>query len=152
MKQNMNRRSFLKGSAVAAGASAMSFTSLFGISRAFAQDTDDDLQTIINLAATAELFASTHYLAAINAAEAGDLDLDQTVIDYLKTGFLAEQDHYDLLVSLGAVPGELPRLRFVVSAQATTVVMRLWLNTFSCTTTYGWGMPASSSRTQYTSP
>lgn len=103
MKQSMDRRSFLKGSAVAAGASTLSFTSLFGISRAFAQ-TDDDLQTVINLASTAELFASTHYLAAINAAEAGDLDLDQTVIDYLKTGFLAEWDHYQLLLSLGAVP------------------------------------------------
>ena len=110
MKQTlktMDRRSFLKGTAVAAGASAISFTTLFGFSRAFAQDatgTDDDLQTVINLASTAELFASTHYLAAINAAEAGDLDLDQAVIDYLKTGFLAEWDHYQLLLSLGATP------------------------------------------------
>ena len=29
---------------------------------------DDDLQTIINVASTAELFATTHYLAAINGA------------------------------------------------------------------------------------
>lgn len=107
MKQNLNRRQFLKGSVAAAGASAVGFSSLFGFSTAFAkarQASDDDLQTVIDLAATAELFASTHYLAAINAAEAGDLDLDQTVIDYLKTGFLAEWDHYQLLLSLGATP------------------------------------------------
>ncbi len=107
MKQNLSRRNFLKSSTVAAGASAFSFSSLFGFSRAFAQEasgTDDDLQTIINLAATAELFATTHYLAAINAVESGDLDLDDIELKYLKTAFIAEQDHYDLLVSLGAAP------------------------------------------------
>ena len=104
---NISRRNFLKNSAILAGSSAVGFQSLFGFSRAFAQDMtgqDDDVQTVLNLAATAELFATTHYLAAINAVEAGDLDLDNTVLDYLKTGFLAERDHYELLVSLGAQP------------------------------------------------
>jgi rubrerythrin len=78
------------------------FTNLFGISTAFAQEmaADDDTQTIINLATTAELFATTHYLAAIN----GDLGLDPKQVEYLKTGFLAEQDHLEQLLSLGAEP------------------------------------------------
>jgi hypothetical protein len=71
---------------------------LFGFD--LARQGNDDLQTIINLAATAELFATTHYLAAIN----GDLGLAEKLVDYLKTGFLAEQDHLDLLRSLGAEP------------------------------------------------
>lgn len=102
MKQ-LSRRSFLKSTSLLAGASALGSTSLFGISRAFAaarQGTNDDVQTILNLAATAELFATTHYLAAIN----GDLGLDEIQVNYLKAGFIAEQDHYELLTSLGAVP------------------------------------------------
>ncbi|MEQ8675862.1 MAG: ferritin-like domain-containing protein [Aggregatilineales bacterium] len=104
---NVSRRNFFKGSAVGAGASLLGWQQMFGISRAFAQETtgeNDDVQTILNLASTAELFACTHYLAAINAVESGDLALDDIQLSYLKTGFLAERDHYDLLVSLGAVP------------------------------------------------
>ena len=100
---NLTRRSFLRGGAVVAGATTLGVTNLFGISRTFAQDTmgeNDDVQTILNLAATAELFATTHYLAALN----GDLGLADVQINYLKAGFIAEQDHYDLLVSLGAEP------------------------------------------------
>ncbi len=101
MKNQLSRRNFLKGAGAAAGAVALAnYTSLFGISTAFAQAADDDTQTIINLAATAELFATTHYLAAIN----GDLGLAEAQVNYLKTGFLAEQDHLELLISLGATP------------------------------------------------
>ncbi len=99
----LTRRSFLQGATVLTGASALGMSGFFGISRAFAQDMtgqNDDVQTIINLAATAELFASTHYLAAIN----GDLGLDETAINYFKAAFIAERDHYDLLLSLGAQP------------------------------------------------
>lgn len=94
----------LKGSLVAAGGAFLGFNEAFGFSRVLGQEmmADDDLQTIINLASTAELFATTHYLAAINAADA--LGLDEIQVAYLKAGFLAEQDHYDLLVSLGAKP------------------------------------------------
>lgn len=104
---NLSRRSFLKRSVLLAGATTVGVNGLFGISSVFAQDamgTDDDVQTILNLASTAELFATTHYLAAINAVGTGDLDLDDIQLAYLKAGFIAEQDHYDLLVSLGAEP------------------------------------------------
>ena len=104
----LSRRSLLTGSAVLGGGVLLSFNQLFGLGRALGQEAtqemmaDDDLQTIINLAATAELFATTHYLAAINGAK--DLGLDDVQIAYMKAGFLAEQDHLELLRSLGAVP------------------------------------------------
>lgn len=98
-----SRRNFLKGGLLVGGGALAGMTNLFGINLAFARDTmaaDDDTQTIINLAATAELFATTHYLAAIN----GSLGLPEGQVNYLKTGFLAEQDHLELLLSLGAEP------------------------------------------------
>jgi len=99
----LSRRTFLKGSAFAGGAGLLTFNSIFGFSRVLGQEmADDDLQTIINTAATAELFATTHYLAAINGA--ADLGLTPEQVAYMKAGFLAEQDHLELLVSLGAAP------------------------------------------------
>jgi len=101
-KMTLSRRSLLKGSAILGGGALAGFTNLFGIPLAFAQAGDDDAQTILNLAATAELFATTHYLAAINGAD--DLGLDEIQVNYLKAGFLAEQDHLELLQSLGGAP------------------------------------------------
>ena len=100
----LSRRSLLKGSAVLGGGTLLSFSHLFGASRIFGQEmaADDDLQTIINLASTAELFATTHYLAAINGA--ADLGLDDAQVAYLKAAFISEQDHYELLTGLGAAP------------------------------------------------
>lgn len=105
MNKHISRRNILKGSAIAAGASAVGIlNSVYGFNRVLGQDmaANDDLQTIINLAATAELFATTHYLNAIMSAEALGLDGAQTA--YMKAGFLAEQDHLELLMSLGAEP------------------------------------------------
>jgi hypothetical protein len=97
----LSRRAMLKGSALAGTGLLLGFNQIFGFSRVFGQAMpDDDLQTILNLAATAELFATTHYLGAIN----GDLGLAEAQLNYMKAGFLAEQDHLDLLVSLGAEP------------------------------------------------
>ncbi len=99
----VSRRNILKGGLAVGGASLLSFTQIFGASRVFGQEmADDDLQTIINLAATAELFATTHYLAAINGA--ADLGLTGPELAYMKAGFIAEQDHLELLQSLGATP------------------------------------------------
>lgn len=99
----LSRRSLLKGSAILGGGAFLSFNQIFGFSRVLGQAMkDDDTQTIINLASTAELFATTHYLAAINGA--ADMKLDPKQVEYLKAGFLAEQDHLELLMSLGAKP------------------------------------------------
>lgn len=99
----VSRRTLLRGSLVAGGAALVGFNGVFGFSRVLGQDMkDDDLQTIINLAATAELFATTHYLAAIKGA--ADLGLTGPQLAYMQAGFLAEQDHLELLQSLGATP------------------------------------------------
>lgn len=100
----ISRRSFLKGSAIAGVSAVGLFNAAYGFNRVLGQDmaANDDTATIINVAATAELFATTHYLAAVNNAAA--LGLSDAEVAYMKAGFLAEQDHYDLLVSLGAAP------------------------------------------------
>jgi len=100
---NLSRRTILKGGALFGGGAFLTFNQVFGFSRVLGQAMkDDDTATIINLASTAELFATTHYLAAINGA--ADMKLDAKQIEYLKAGFLAEQDHLELLQSLGAKP------------------------------------------------
>ena len=99
----LSRRTLLKGSALLGGGAFLTFNQVFGFSRVLGQAMkDDDTTTIINLASTAELFATTHYLAAINGA--ADMKLDAKQVEYLKAGFLAEQDHLELLESLGAKP------------------------------------------------
>lgn len=101
----VSRRNLLKGTAVgllAGGFSLKEQKSFFGINPAFAQIGNDDIQTILNLAATAELFAATHYLEASINADA--LQLDSFERDYMDAGIAAEYTHYELLVSLGAEP------------------------------------------------
>jgi hypothetical protein len=75
-----SRRNFLKGTAVAAGASFVGFNALFGYEQLFAQGKGDDIPTILNLAATAETLAVTHYYnvltdskIALNPAETNEL-------------------------------------------------------------------------------
>lgn len=101
MSNKLSRRAVLKGGAVLSAAGI--FNAAFGFSRVMGQDMENDsVETIVNLASTAELFATTHYLAAINNADA--LGLTGPQLAYMKAGFLAEQDHLELLQSLGAVP------------------------------------------------
>jgi hypothetical protein len=61
----LHRRDFLKGGALLAAASTMGFGGLFGLSNP-KHLADDDIPTILNIAATAETFACTHYYLAIN--------------------------------------------------------------------------------------
>lgn len=96
---NLSRRNFLTGSAVAAA--AVGFSEAFGYTRVFGQADGDDPQTILNLAATAETFACTHYYNAIMSAEA--LKLTPTEIRDLKTFLDAELKHKLFLESNGAV-------------------------------------------------
>jgi len=100
----ISRRAFLKGSALAGASAVGIFNAVYGFSRVLGQEmaANDDTQTIINVASTAELFATTHYLAAINNADA--LGFDDAEVAYMKAAFLAEQDHLELLQSLGATP------------------------------------------------
>lgn len=98
---SVSRRSFLKGGAIAGGA-MVGFSQLFGYSRVFAQGEGDDPQTMLNLAATAEAFACTHYYSAINSADA--LELTESEINQLKSFLDSELKHKQFLEANGAVP------------------------------------------------
>lgn len=94
---DLSRRTVLKGMLLG-GASVVSFNQLFGYSQLAAQSSDDDAQTILNLAATAETFACTHYYRVLTES---DVALTPGEINILK-GFLdAELQHLDYLTANG---------------------------------------------------
>lgn len=95
----VSRRNFLKGSAVAAGVSTVSFGSLFGFSRVFGQGEGDDAQTILNLAATAETLACTHYY---NVLTDSNIALTPAEISILRSALDAERQHLEFLNANGA--------------------------------------------------
>ena len=66
LKAQLPRRSFLKGGALLASATALGFTGFFGLGRASAAD-GDDVPTMLKVAATAETFACTHYFQALSS-------------------------------------------------------------------------------------
>jgi hypothetical protein len=94
----LSRRSLLKATAaagVAGGVGLSGFASALGVSAA---EGNDDPQTILNLAATAETLAVTFYHAAITGAT---FDLSEADVVYLKLALDAEQYHLDFLMSQG---------------------------------------------------
>ncbi|MBX3079983.1 MAG: ferritin-like domain-containing protein [Anaerolineae bacterium] len=92
-----SRRSFLKNSFIAAGVSlsGLTFSSAFGLKPARAAE--DDIQTILDVAATAEAFACTHYARAISSALFNDVQTS-----YLKAGLDSEFQHLAFLQANGA--------------------------------------------------
>jgi len=93
------RRGFLKKSvAVGGGIAAASFIHAFGLGNV--TTIDDDMATIVNLAATAETVAVTFYYAAITRATflIGDEDMES-----LKRIMDAEMHHLQILRSFGGV-------------------------------------------------
>jgi hypothetical protein len=100
---NLSRRSFLRSAAgLSGGIAAAGFFEIFGLQNsAMAADASDDVQTIVNLAATAETLAVTFYYSAITAAQ---FSLDQADVAYLKLALDAEQYHLDFLMSAGGKP------------------------------------------------
>jgi hypothetical protein len=100
MTSEMNRRGFLKGAAgIGGGIAAASFAGAFGVSSALAaHDRMDSIQTILNLAATAETLAVTHYYSALTART---FALDDADVVYLKLALDSEQQHLDFLNANG---------------------------------------------------
>jgi hypothetical protein len=96
----LSRRSLMKG-VVAGGASFLTFNELFGYNRVFGQTSGDDAQTILNLAATSEMYATTHYYTVLTES---DIALTPGEIETLK-GFLdAELQHLEYLFANNAEP------------------------------------------------
>lgn len=100
MNLNVSRRKFLMGSAALGGASMLSFSQLFGFQRVFGQGEGDDPQTILNLAATAESLAVTHYY---NVLTDSNIALTPAERSILANALDAEIQH---LVFLNANGGE----------------------------------------------
>ncbi len=98
----LSRRGFLGGTSLAAAGLTMGFTGLFGLTSAAAAGSDDSVQDIINVAATAEAFAVTHYYRALQSTTKAKFDAAQ--IAYLKAGLESEQAHFDFLIGAGAKP------------------------------------------------
>ncbi|MDZ4717906.1 MAG: hypothetical protein SH847_05505 [Roseiflexaceae bacterium] len=101
-KNRFSRRTFLKGTAGIGGGIAMaSFTSMFGLKDALAAgsfDNQDSVETMANLAATAETLAATSYYYTILNNPLGFSD---AAISYLKLAMSSELYHLKVLQSLG---------------------------------------------------
>lgn len=96
MSENVSRRIFLRGSAVAAAASVIGFKGLFEVNAA--QTADDDAGTILNLAATAETLACVHYY---NSLSQGLLQFTPAQTAYIKAALAEELAHLELLNASG---------------------------------------------------
>lgn len=98
-----SRRGLLKGAAgIGGGLAVASFASMFGIRSAeAAHNANDEPQTILNLAATAETLATTFYYAALTAAK---FKVSAEDVVYLKLALDAEKYHLDFLTSNGGQP------------------------------------------------
>jgi len=98
--QDLSRRGFLKGGALLAAASTFGFSGMFGLHSVMAAAADDDIPTILNIAATAESFAVTHYLRALDK-KTTKAAFTAAQIAYLKAGLESEQAHLDFLNANG---------------------------------------------------
>jgi hypothetical protein len=84
-----------------AGASALTFSQLWGYERVAGQAAGDDPHTILNLAATSEAFACTHYYSVLTE---GNVQLSPAEVEIIK-GFLdAELQHLEYLRENGGLP------------------------------------------------
>src|SRR5579859_3042735 len=99
MSKNVSRRDVLKGSALLATAATLGFPGIFGLRSANASAADDDIPTIINVAATAETFATTHYYRALTTKT---LTMNAAEQAYFVAAMYAELVHLQYLQSNGA--------------------------------------------------
>lgn len=101
---NLSRRGMLKGVAGIGGALTIaSFSQVFGLRSAYANhDAMDDVQTILNLAATAETLAATSYYGTLSALDA--LGYDDEAAEYFRLAMDSELYHLEFLMSAGGQP------------------------------------------------
>ena len=70
----------LLGLLLGVGASVVGFSQLFGYSELFAQSNGDDVETILNLATTAEALACTHYYTALTDSKIQLTPLERAIL------------------------------------------------------------------------
>jgi hypothetical protein len=93
--EQISRRSILKASAALAAVAATSgFAGVFGLSKAFAAD--DEPKAILDIAATAETFACTHYYRALK-----EMKFDNNIAPYMKAALESEFIHLSYLNANG---------------------------------------------------
>lgn len=97
-KTQVARRDFLKSGALLASATALGFTGIFGLRRASAA-AGDDVPTMLNVAATAETFACTHYYQALKS----NIRFTTQQLAYVKAALEEELDHLEFLNLKGGV-------------------------------------------------
>lgn len=104
----VNRRNMLKRSGLFAAAGAVGFSGLFaGAGSALAapktlnHDRQDSIETMANLAATAEVLAATSYFGTLTQA---GFSISNSAMAYLKYALSAELYHLAVLQSLGGKP------------------------------------------------
>jgi len=90
----LNRRDFLKGSTLLAAASTFGFSGMFGLRANMA---DDDIPTILHIAATAETFACTHYFQALSSK----IRFTTPQLAYIKAALEEELIHLEFLNANG---------------------------------------------------
>jgi len=93
----LSRRDLLKTGAVA-GTSLLGFSGLFGLRGLRAQDDGDDVETMLNLAATAETLACTLYHAVLTT---GEIQFAAVDVQYLTAALDAELQHLEFLNANG---------------------------------------------------
>src|SRR5260221_12177941 len=94
--EQFTRRNFFKQSALLASATTLGFTGIFGMSMAHAED-GDDVQTMLNVAATAETFACTHYYQAMKSK----IKFTTPQAAYIKAALEEELIHLEFLNANG---------------------------------------------------
>jgi hypothetical protein len=92
----LNRRDFLKSSSLLATASTLGFSGVFGLRQTSAL-AGDDVATILNIAATAETFACTHYYQALNSK----IKFTTPQVNYIKAALEEELIHLEFLNANG---------------------------------------------------
>lgn len=92
----LDRRGFLKSSALLSAASALGFAGIFGLRSASAAD-GDDIPTIVTVAATAETFACTHYYRALTSG----IRFTTPQLAYIKAALEEELIHLEYLNANG---------------------------------------------------
>jgi hypothetical protein len=93
----VSRRNFLKAGTVLAGVSAVGFSAAFGLRSASAAE-GDSVETIINIAATAETFACTHYYRALKSG----IKFTTPQLAYIRAALEEELIHLEFLNANGA--------------------------------------------------